>query len=184
MTITPNISTPNAQSADVLRGLKLFITDVDGVLTNGSIEYDDTGNETKTFHVRDGLALKLLRDMGWRTAVLTGRASPCVTLRVRELKVDFFLSGVDNKGQGLEDICAMADVEPSEVAYVGDDLIDLPAMTRCGYPIAVADASPEVRQVAQHVTAARGGNAAVREAAEHLLKAQQRWDEALERFLT
>ncbi len=162
--------------------IKLIVFDVDGVLTDGGIYVDDRGVEMKRFHVRDGMAIKLAALMGLKIGVITGRATPSVTLRMAELGVDLVLQRVHNKALGLETLCQRAGVEPQEVAFVGDDLIDLPAMVRCGYPIAVSDAVEEVRAEARFVTTAAGGQAAAREAVEHILKAQNRWDEVLERY--
>jgi 3-deoxy-D-manno-octulosonate 8-phosphate phosphatase (KDO 8-P phosphatase) len=120
--------------------------------------------------------------MGLRIGILTARSTPNVTLRMAELGVQLVVQGMLDKAVGLATLCQKASVLPEEVAYVGDDLVDLPAMLRCGYPMAVADAVEPVRSKARYVTAAAGGRAAAREAIEHLLKAQSRWDEVLERY--
>ncbi len=160
----------------------MIVFDVDGVLTDGSIILDDRGRESKRFHVRDGFAIRAAMMLGLKIGVVTGRSSACVTLRMSELGVDLLLQGVKDKAIGLETLCQHAGVEPPEAAFIGDDLIDLPAMLRCGYPIAVADAVKEVKGIARYNTHARGGRAAAREAIEHILKGQKRWDELLERY--
>jgi 3-deoxy-D-manno-octulosonate 8-phosphate phosphatase (KDO 8-P phosphatase) len=162
--------------------IKLLVLDVDGVLTDGALIYDDNGVETKRFHVRDGFGIRAAMQMGIKVGVVTARSSRVVSLRLAELGVDLYVHGMDNKAIGLEMVTQQAGVEFEETAYLGDDILDLPAMVRCGYPMAVADAAEEVRDVAKFVTTAPGGRGAVREAAEHLLRAQGHWDAVLERF--
>ena len=165
-----------------LSSIKLLIFDVDGVLTDGSIFVNDLGQESKAFYVRDGFAIKFAMSLGLKVGVITGRSSRSVSLRMTELGVPYYLPGSKNKLVAIETLCQQAGVLPENAAYVGDDLIDIPAMLRCGYPIAVADAVEEVRGVAKFVTHARGGRGAAREAIEHVLKGQGRWDELLERY--
>jgi 3-deoxy-D-manno-octulosonate 8-phosphate phosphatase (KDO 8-P phosphatase) len=165
-----------------LAAIKLIIFDVDGVLTDGQIVIDERGVESKHFHVRDGFAIKAAMAMGLRVGVLSGRTSRATALRVEELGVDLCLQGAADKAVGFETVCQKAGVLAEEAAYVGDDLIDLPALMRCGYPIAVADAVSQVRALARYVTQAPGGRAAAREVIEHILSAQGRWDEVIERF--
>ena len=162
--------------------IKLIVFDVDGVLTDGSIILDDRGVESKRFHARDGLLIKSAMSLGLKIGVLTARTTPAVTLRMSELGINLLIQGSVNKAHGLETLSQRAHVLLEDVAYVGDDLVDLPAMLRCGYAIAVADAVPEVRAEAQFVTTACGGRGAAREAIEHVLKAQGRWDEVLEQY--
>ena len=164
------------------KGIKLIVFDVDGVLTDGAIHIDDRGVETKCFNVRDGFAIRAAMRHGIRVAVITGRSSQCVNLRLTELGVDLFVQGSKNKAIGLEIVCQKAAVEPGEIAYVGDDIPDLPAMLRCGYRVAVADAAAEVCAVADHITLAAGGKGAAREAIEHILKALDKWEDVLEEF--
>jgi len=162
--------------------IQLMIFDVDGVLTDGSIIVDDHGTESKRFHVRDGFAIKAAISLGLKIGVLTGRSTRAVTLRMTELGVDLFQQGVADKAVGFESLCQQAGVEQSHASFMGDDLIDLPAMLKCGYPIAVADAVAEVRSEAGFITRANGGHAAVREAIEHILKAQGRWEQVVRRY--
>jgi YrbI family 3-deoxy-D-manno-octulosonate 8-phosphate phosphatase len=160
----------------------LIVLDVDGVLTDGQIVLDDRGAETKHFHVRDGLAIKGAMAVGLRVGVLSSRTGRATATRMEELGVELCMQGCAHKAVGFETICQRAGVLPEEAAYVGDDLVDLPAMVRCGYPIAVADAVAQVRAAARYITTAHGGHAAAREAIEHILIAQGRWDEVVERF--
>lgn len=162
--------------------IKMIIFDVDGVLTDGTILIDDHGVETKRFHVRDGMAIRVAQQMGLKVAALTSRTTRAVSLRLGELGVDPVLQGATDKAVGLETICRKAGVLPEQCAYVGDDLLDLPALLRCGLPVAVADAAEEVKAEAKHVTAAPGGHGAAREVIEHILKAQGRWDDMLKQY--
>ena len=162
--------------------IKLIVFDVDGVLTDGAIVLDDNGVEAKHFYVRDGFAIRAAQEMGLKIAALTGRASRCVTLRLSELGVKLQLQGVHDKAMGLETICQWANLLPEQCAYVGDDLMDLPPMLRSGYPMSVVDAVEEVKAEARYVTETAGGRGAAREAIEHLLKLQGRWEELLARY--
>ncbi len=162
--------------------IRMVVFDVDGVLTDGQIILNDHGVETKQFDVRDGFAMSAAQRMGLKVAVLTGRSSRVVTLRMTELAVDSLLQGAGDKAMGLQTICEQAQLQPQQCAFVGDDLIDLPAMLRCGYPIAVADAVDEVRAQARYITTAPGGHGAAREAIEHLLRGQGRWQQLVEQY--
>ena len=164
--------------------IKLIIFDVDGVLTDGAIIVDDQGSESKRFNVRDGFAIRAAMSLGLKIGVLTGRSSRAVTIRMAELGIDLIQQGSCDKIVGLENLCQQANILPKESAYVGDDLIDLPPMRRCGYPIAVADAADEVREVAVYVTPTCGGNGAARHAIEHVLRRQGRWNEVVKRYKT
>lgn len=165
-----------------LADIKLLVFDVDGVLTDGSIYVDDKGVETKRFHVRDGFAIRAATQFGLLIGVLTGRSTPTVTLRMSELGINLVIQGSHNKAVGFEAICQKAGMLPEQAAYVGDDLIDLPALLRCGYPIAVADAVEDVRSATRYVTRAKGGNAAAREIIEHILRGQGKWEQVIEQY--
>lgn len=162
--------------------IRLLILDVDGILTDGSIQIDDRGVETKRFHVRDGLAIKAAMGQGIEVAVLTARSSRAVTLRLREIGVNLYIQGARDKLAGLEHLVELTGIDLREAAYMGDDLQDLPAMLRCGYKMTVADAATEVRGVADYITHKQGGQGAVREAIEHILHAQGKWAAVLEKF--
>ncbi|MFW6059191.1 MAG: KdsC family phosphatase [Phycisphaeraceae bacterium] len=165
-----------------ISSLRLIVLDCDGVLTDGGLYVSEAGTETKRFHVRDGVAIKGAMLCGVQVAILSSRASRAVAQRAGELGITLLLQGAADKLRGLEQVAQWAGVELEEVAYMGDDLQDLPAMLACAYKLAPADAASEVRQAADHVTRHRGGHGAVREAIEHLLKMQGRWDEVLEQF--
>ena len=170
-----------AASGDAAR-IRVLCLDVDGVLTDGSVWLDDLGHETKRFHARDGLGIALWRRLGGEVVVITGRAGLAVRHRLEELGVRHLWSGSHDKLADLRAALAAVGAAPDEVAFVGDDLPDLPAMRACGYPVAVHDAAPEVRAAALHVTAPAGGHGAVRETVEHPLRSQNRWNEALAIF--
>ena len=162
--------------------VRLLCLDVDGVLTDGTVALDDLGHETKRFNAKDGLGITLWRRLGGEVAVITGRAGLAVRHRLEELGVRHLYAGSHDKLHDLRAAAGACGVPLEAVAFVGDDLPDLPAMRACGYPVAVADAVPEVRAVAAFVTAAPGGRGAVREVVEHLLRVQDRWSEALSMF--
>ena len=163
--------------------IQLLLTDVDGVLTDGSILIDSNGQELKRFHVRDGAGIVAWQKCGLKIGIITGRASVITTHRMMELGVDMVEQcSAMGKQEAYEDLLRRAGVDDSQVAYIGDDLADLPVMVRVGYPMSVADGSADVRRVAKYVTTLPGGRGAVREAIEHLLKRMGRWDEVLERY--
>jgi 3-deoxy-D-manno-octulosonate 8-phosphate phosphatase (KDO 8-P phosphatase) len=162
--------------------VKLVICDVDGVLTDGRVLIDSLGHESKQFSVIDGTGIVYLQRSGLEVGFLSGRVSDAVTHRARELGVAIALNGVTDKRPALESILTQTGRRPSELCYVGDDLIDIPCLRLAGYPVAVANSHPEVKKVAEYVTAARGGEGAVREIAEVILKAQDRWETIMGRY--
>ena len=167
--------------AERCRGVRLLVLDVDGVLTEGGIVYGTGGLEVKRFHVRDGSGLKMWRQAGRRSALITGRSSPVVDARAVELGVDFVFQGAADKLAAYRRLLEDAAMPPSAVCYVGDDLPDLPPMRRCGLAAAVADGCREVRGAAHHVTRAAGGRGAVREVIELVLRRQGEWDRLTDR---
>jgi 3-deoxy-D-manno-octulosonate 8-phosphate phosphatase (KDO 8-P phosphatase) len=162
--------------------VRLLLLDVDGVLTDGRIVYADDGAEVKRFHVRDGSGLKFWRDAGKRAAVLSGRSCAAVDRRAAELGIAPVLQGRGDKLPAFEPLLADLGLRPDEVCAVGDDLPDLPVLTRAGLAVAVADACAEVRAAADYVTAAPGGGGAVREAVEWLLGLTGEWAGVVESF--
>jgi 3-deoxy-D-manno-octulosonate 8-phosphate phosphatase (KDO 8-P phosphatase) len=155
--------------------IRLLVLDVDGVLTDGRLEYGAAGEETKRFFVQDGLALVAARGAGLSVAVISGRASAAVTRRLSELGVTEVHQGIDDKLAVLADLMDRLKIKPGEVAVMGDDLVDLPLMRRAGLALAPADAAPEVRRAAGWVARRPGGRGAVRDAVEMLLKARKAW---------
>ena len=155
--------------------IRLLVLDVDGVLTDGGLLYGPSGEETKRFHVHDGLALVAARKAGLLVAVLSSRASAAVTRRMAELGVTEVHQGVSDKEPALRSLCERLGVRHTEVAMMGDDLPDLSAMARAGMALAPANAVAEVKRAADWVARRRGGDGAVREAVEMLLKARRAW---------
>ncbi len=165
-----------------LSRVRFLLLDVDGVLTDGRIIYNDRGGETKVFHVRDGLGIRLLIKAGIEVGIVTGRSSRALVHRCRNLGIARVHDGVKDKAAALESILAETGLEARQAAFVADDLPDLPIVGRVGLAVAVADADPIVRRRAGWVTKAPGGGGAVREVAEAILKAQGVWEQVLERF--
>jgi 3-deoxy-D-manno-octulosonate 8-phosphate phosphatase (KDO 8-P phosphatase) len=175
--------------ADILQlaaQTKLLLMDVDGVLTDGKLYFvpDAQGQmvETKGFDSQDGIALQWLEWKGIKTGVISGRLSPATVERARQVKMTYVYQGHIEKVPILEEILKNSKLEASAVAYIGDDLTDVVIMRRVGLPIATANARHEVKCVARYVTRASGGQGAVREAIELLLRAQNRWNEILEHY--
>ncbi len=160
--------------------LRLLCLDVDGVLTDGSVLLDDHGVETKRFHVRDGTGIRIWLRLGFEICVVTGRQGAALRHRMSELGVRHILQGQQDKLPAFLRLLEELQITPAETAVLGDDLPDLPMLRACGYPMAVADASADVREIAVYTTLRPGGHAAVREAIEYLIKNLGRWDEALE----
>jgi 3-deoxy-D-manno-octulosonate 8-phosphate phosphatase (KDO 8-P phosphatase) len=159
--------------------VRVLLMDVDGVLTDGHVYLQsfpgEIALELKAFHSQDGAGLKLARIAGLRTGIITGRESAATTRRARENGMEFVYQARDEKVAPYEEILRLAQVGESEVAFIADDLPDLPVFRRVGFAVAVANAVPEVKSVAHLVTKRRGGDAAVREAIEFILKAQGKW---------
>jgi 3-deoxy-D-manno-octulosonate 8-phosphate phosphatase (KDO 8-P phosphatase) len=156
---------------------------VDGVLTDGRMILSDHGDELKSFHTRDGIGVALARRAQLRTAMITGETSPIAKTRGDKLGVDVVVLGARRKGEALEALCAQFDLPCAAAAYVGDDLLDIPALQRAGLAVAVADAADEVKAVAQLVTRAAGGHGAFREVIERILRAQKRWSEVVTAYV-
>lgn len=166
-----------------LKRIKLLICDVDGVLTDGTIIYNDNGSETKIFNVRDGLGIRLLMEAGIAFYIVTGRRSGALYSRCKNLGIDHIFDGVKDKAAVFDRILDQSGLAGSDVACIGDDLPDLPLMKKVGLSIAVGDAHEMVIKHADMVTSAVGGKGAVREVCEAILKAQGIWWSLVERFL-
>ncbi len=162
-------------------GVRLMILDVDGVLTDGRLYYGPTGEAMKAFDVRDGHGVKLMREGGIDVALLTARSSGIVATRARELGIERVEQGAANKVAGLERLLAATGVSATACGFIGDDWPDMAVMTRVGFAATVADAAPEVREVAHWIAAAGGGRGAVRELAQYLLTAQGKFAALFER---
>lgn len=181
------------------RKIRLLLFDVDGVLTDGKLfflpdrEKSQAGSsqlsaqgsiEFKGFHAHDGVAISLARLAGLRTGLITKRFSETVALRARDLKLEFVRQGSHNKGAAFQEVVHEARLTPDEAAFVGDDIVDLPAMRLAGFAIAVWNARTDVKEEAHYTTAHAGGDGALRDAVEFILKAQGKWKKVLETYLS
>ena len=164
------------------RPIRLILSDVDGVLTDGGIVFDNQGIETKRFHVRDGLGIRLWQKAGYRFGLITHRSSNIVKMRVAELGIEIIRQGVDNTLRALQGSLGELQLSGAQVCYIGDDLPDLPAVRAVGFGVAVADGCAELRQAARYVTKLPGGCGAVREVIELILKAQSRWENLIQAY--
>jgi len=162
--------------------IELLVLDVDGVLTDGRIVLDGAGRELKSFHVLDGAGIKYWLRVGKQAALLSGRSSPAVVARAAELGVTIVIQNAKDKLPAYESVLERLGLTDAQTAVMGDDLPDLLMMRRCGFAIAPANAVEEVRAAAAHVTGARGGEGAVREAIEHILKRTGRWRDIMARY--
>ena len=165
------------------RKIRLLVMDVDGVLTDGRMVLSDRGAELKMFHTHDGIGLALAHRAGLRTAMVTGETSPIAKARGEKLGVGTVVLGARRKGEVVEALLAEQGMPAEALAYIGDDLLDLPALQRAGLAVAVADAVADVRAVAHVVTKAAGGHGAVRECVELLLRAQGVWETVYRAFI-
>lgn len=156
-------------------GIRLFVMDVDGTLTDGTLTFTADGSELKTFHARDGAGIKLLPALGIIPAIISGRRSAATTRRAKELSIEHMHQGVGDKAAQLRTLCEALDLDVSQAAFMGDDLSDIPAMRAAGWSAAPADAVQETRAAATFVSTAPGGHGAVRDAIEALLKQQGLW---------
>jgi len=154
------------------RKIRVAIFDVDGVLTDGALYYTDTGEEMKAFSVHDGHGMRMLRESGVALAIISSRSSRSLEARARNLGIELLFQGAADKLAAFSELLGRCDIGAEACAYVGDDLVDLPVMKRCGLAVAVPDAPALVRRRAQYVTRARGGHGAAREFCEIILHAQ------------
>ncbi|PCI62298.1 MAG: 3-deoxy-manno-octulosonate-8-phosphatase KdsC [Methylophilaceae bacterium] len=158
------------------KNIKVIIFDVDGVMTDGGLTIGDDAQEYKTFHAHDGLGMKLLKKSGVQMAIITGRTSKVVTTRAETTGIAHFYQGVEDKLVAFNDLIKELNVKPEEAAFMGDDIVDVPPMLRCGLAISVPAAPSSVKERAHYVTTRQGGKGAVREVCELLMKAQGTYD--------
>ncbi|WAR47098.1 3-deoxy-manno-octulosonate-8-phosphatase KdsC [Methylomonas rapida] len=171
------------EQQDKIKALKLLILDVDGVLTDGRLFFDDQGREYKCFHARDGHGIKLLRQTGVEVAVISGRKSNSVALRMQSLGVEQVYQGHENKRAAFAEILQNLNLSSVQVAHVGDDVLDLPIMVQAGFAVAVADAHFAVKQRADWCTQTPGGLGAVREVCDLIMQVQGTFDLTLQAYL-
>ena len=178
--------TPRERVVRQAKRIKLLLMDVDGVLNDGRFgllsQPDGATTELQFFHSRDGAGLKLLRRAGLRTGLITGRKSAAVAARAQELNIDFIRQDAFEKLPAYEDIKRAASLTDAEIAFIGDDVTDLPLLRRVGLAVAVATAHPETKRVAHYITRAPGGHGAVREVCDLLLRAQGKYQKILRAF--
>ena len=165
------------------RKVRLLVMDVDGVLTDGRMILSERGDELKAFHTHDGIAVALAKRAGILTAMITGETSPIAKARGAKLGVESVVLGARRKGETVEALCAEHGLPADAVAYIGDDLLDIPAMQRAGLAVAVADATAPVKAAAHLVTRARGGQGAVRECVELILRAQRSLERVVDAYV-
>lgn len=161
------------------RAVRMLVFDVDGVLTDGSLFFGDDGQEYKAFNSRDGHGIKMLQAGGVATGIITGRTSQVVLYRARNLGIQHLYQGADDKLEAMQRLLESTGLTPEQLAYMGDDIVDLPVLRRCGFAVTVPDAPPEVKARAHFITTAAAGRGAAREVCEFLLRAQGAWDQQL-----
>lgn len=159
--------------------VKVMIFDVDGVLTDGSLTYDANGEATKTFYVLDGLGIQLLQKTGVQTAIISARQSPIVVTRARDLGINHVYQGIHDKRVAFAKLLEATGATVEQCGYIGDDVIDLPLLTKVGFAVTVPTGHPEVQHRAHYVTRAPGGRGAVREVCDMVMRAQGTYEQAL-----
>jgi 3-deoxy-D-manno-octulosonate 8-phosphate phosphatase (KDO 8-P phosphatase) len=178
--------TPSDDAIARAQKIRLLLTDCDGVMTDGGLYYTADGKRvfeiTKVFNIHDGQGFRLAREAGIKIGIISGRASPSLAARAREMQIDHLYQGIENKLAVYQQIMSADGLTDEEIAYIGDDLPDLCLMRRVGLSIAVADAVAEIREIAHYQTGRRGGRGAVREAIEMIVKAQGKWNELVRRY--
>ncbi|MFP4466486.1 MAG: KdsC family phosphatase [Candidatus Goldiibacteriota bacterium] len=171
------------QAPDNILKIKLFILDVDGVLTDGGIIIGSNGEEYKKFNVKDGGGISIARKAGFKFAIISGRYSKVIDVRAKELKIDMVYQGAARKTDAYEDIKKKTGLKDSEICFIGDEIIDIPAMQTCGFSSAPKDAVREAKETADYVCETGGGGGCVREVIEMVLKKQKLWTDAVKRYL-
>ena len=172
-------------ASDISRAaqVKLMIFDVDGILTDGSLHFGPDGEMMKTFNVLDGQGIKLLQQAGIATAIISARKSPIVAKRAADLDIAHLRQGIHDKKSAFLELLAELNIEPQACGFIGDDVIDLPVLSRVGFAASVPNAHPEVKARVHYVTQASGGRGAAREVCDFILKAQGKYEQALAPFL-
>lgn len=165
-----------------LNRVAMLLLDVDGVLTAGEIIYSDSGEQIKIFNVKDGLGIRMLKEAGLQVGIITGRTGRALKHRCENLGLSTIFEGIRDKAKAMDQIAAETGIAPEAMAFIGDDLPDLSIMNRAGLAVAVADAHEMIRQKAHMVTHAKGGRGAVREVAEAILIAQNKWGDLVDRL--
>ena len=167
-----------------LVNIKLLLLDVDGVLTDGKITYTDKGEEIKSFNSKDGLGIRLLMDAGIKVGIITGRKSNALAHRCKNLGIDLLFDGITDKVKAFNIILKKTKMTANETAFAGDDLLDLGVMKLAGLSISPADAHPHIQKYADMVTRQNGGDGAVREICDEILKAQGKWESIIDKYMS
>lgn len=170
-------------TAKDLSGIQLLILDVDGVLTDGGIVVHSDGTESKRFSVLDGHRIKLWQRAEGQIAVISGRETAATTIRAKQLGISLVMQGCLEKLPAFEQLLKKVGLTPEQTAYVGDDLMDIPLVRRAGFGVAVANAADDLKKHADFITQRKGGDGAVAEVIEHLLKKNMKWEKLMERYL-
>ena len=168
---------------EIVKQVKLLVLDVDGVLTDGGIYFDDSGNELKKFNALDGHGIKMLLSSGFEVAVISSRSTPSVSYRMEGLGVKHYYQGQSDKNIKMQQILETLSLNLGQVAFVGDDVMDLTVMKKIALPIAVANAHPFVKENALLITENKGGDGAIREVCDCLLKAHSQYDDLMKSYL-
>lgn len=178
--------TGNQKNSDVIiqkaRKIRLLLLDVDGVLTDGTIFYNEKGLEIKRFFVQDGQGIRWLQRSGIEVGFLSGRCAQAVEMRAKELDISFIFQGINNKVEVFKEVIKQTNLHPDQVSFVGDDFIDLPLLKKVGLSISVINGHPLVQKEVDYVTRAAGGYGAVREVSELIIRAQDKWDPILKDY--
>ena len=168
--------------ANACSKIELILSDVDGVMTDGGIQLLDDGTQFVKFHIRDGMGMRLWREAGKRFGIVTGRKLDSIRKRAEDLWLDIIRLGIDDKLPAVDELAAEFNITRDQVCYIGDDLLDLKTIQSVGLGVAVADAVEDVRKAAKYTTSVPGGQAAVREVIELILKNTGRWEDVLKRY--
>jgi 3-deoxy-D-manno-octulosonate 8-phosphate phosphatase (KDO 8-P phosphatase) len=171
------------KTKSIIANIKLLALDVDGVLTDGSIILHHDGTESKQFNLLDGHGIRMWHRAGLKTAFISGRETSATAHRAKQLEVAYVFQGCNEKLPVFESLLKQTGLDASQVAYMGDDVMDIPLLRRAGFGAAVANAADDVKQYAAYVTKKPGGGGAVREVIEYLLKGSGKWDELMKRYL-
>lgn len=174
---------PEAELISLAQGIKLLLLDVDGVMTDGKLYFSNNGEELKAFHILDGLGIKQLQASGVKVGIVTGRESQLVANRARELNVGIVIQKSPDKRESLESLARQEGLGLQQIAFIGDDYPDLPALCAVGLRLTVANAHPEVVDRCHWQSSKNGGEGAVREACDMLMRAQGSYQSALDKFL-
>jgi 3-deoxy-D-manno-octulosonate 8-phosphate phosphatase (KDO 8-P phosphatase) len=175
--------TESKENEERARSIKVIVSDVDGVMTDGGLILGDDGQEYKQFHSQDGLGMKLLKNTGVQMAIITGRTSKVVIKRAENTGIAHFYQGVEDKLEAFVELTRSLNISAEECAFMGDDVVDLPPMRKSGFAITVPHAMPLVKQYAHYITTLQAGRGAVREVCEFIMRAQGTYDAQMARYL-